>query len=465
MLREIMEIRVDNTLTMSGFDRELVDEIKERLTMPNPQYAEAEQHGRRTANISSMLTFYREKDDGSLELPRGFFYQLMELVAAKGEVCEINDQRRVLSSREISFYGKLRSLQLSAVKKLLEKDFGVLHIPTGGGKTIVALWLIAHRKQPALVVVHTRELLNQWIDRIEEFLHIPRKDIGIIGDGKLKIGKEITVATIQSLVRRTEKVVPLVGFLILDECHRVPAMQYIEVVKQFDCKYMMGLTATPSRRDKLSKAIFWHIGDITGTIHKQDLLDAQSLCQAEVLWVKTTFDTDIDASSNYSQALSALTKDHKRNQLICDTVASRTGNGIDLILSDRREHCAVLMALLEQTGLVKPALLTGDKSPRERTQIMEDLGKGMFNVLIATGQLIGEGFDLPRLSTLYLTTPVKFSGRVIQYVGRILRPSKNKDKAIIVDFVDVNNPVFKASATSRFYTYRQQGIVEQRALE
>ncbi len=460
-----MEIIVHNTLTLSGMDEELAHEIKSRLTMKNPKYAEAEKRGRRTANIPTELTFYEENDDDGMELPRGFIHQLKQLAKKAGVNCNINDRRRMLSPREISFYGKLRSLQLTAVKSLLKKDFGVLHIPTGGGKTVIALWLIAHRKQPALVVVHTRELLNQWIDRTEEFLHIPRKEIGIIGDGKFRIGREVTVATIQSLVKRTDKVVPQVGYLILDECHRAPAMQYIEAIKQFDCNYMTGLTATPSRRDKLSKAIFWHIGDITGKIDKQALIETNHLCQAEVIWVKTEFDTDIDTSNNYSQALSALTKDHKRNRLICDTVATHTGTGIDLVLSDRREHCLVLGRLLEQTGLAKPAVLTGDKTAKQRAKIMENLNKGYFTVLIATGQLIGEGFDLPRLSTLYLTTPVKFPGRVIQYVGRILRPSKEKVKATIIDFVDVNNPVFKASATSRFHTYRQQGITEQRALD
>ncbi|MBI9088865.1 MAG: DEAD/DEAH box helicase [Desulfobacterium sp.] len=459
-----MEIIVHNTLTLSGMDEELAQGIKAKLSMPNPKYAEAEKRGRRTAGIPSTLTFYDENDD-TMTLPRGFFHQLKQMAKAAGVSCEINDRRRTLSPREISFYGKLRALQLTAVKSLLKNDFGVLHIPTGGGKTVIALWVIAHRKQPALVVVHTRELLNQWINRIESFLHIPKKEIGIIGGGKFKIGREVTVATIQSLVKRADKVVPQVGYLILDECHRAPAMQYIEAIKQFDCKYMTGLTATPSRRDKLSKAIFWHIGDITGKIDKQALLETNHLCQAEVLWVKTGFDTDIDTSNNYSQALSALTKDHKRNRLICDTVTRRTGKGIDLVLSDRREHCLELGRLLEQTGLVTPAVLTGDKTAKQRAEIMEGLDRGRFTVLIATGQLIGEGFDLPTLSTLYLTTPVKFPGRVIQYVGRILRPSKEKTKATIIDFVDVNNPVFKASATSRFHTYRQQGITEQKALD
>ncbi len=459
-----MALIVDSALTLFDVDAAFRDRLTAILTMSNPRYADAEKQGRSTAGIPSRLFFYRENDDGSISMPRGFLYELEALVGDAGLNVEIQDKRRTLVAREISFYGKLRSHQLAAVKDLLETDFGVSHIPTGGGKTVVALWLIAHRKQPALVVVHTRELLNQWLDRVETFLGIPRARIGVIGSGKFRIGNEVTIATIQSLVRRTDDLVPCTGFLVLDECHRVPAMQYIEAIQQFDCRYMLGLTATPWRRDRLSKAIFWHIGEITGEIDKKDLLNDKTLCEAEVVWVKTGFNTDIDASSNYAQALSALTKDHARNRLICDTVLDRTGHGLDLVLSDRRAHCEVLGRLLEATGRVRSAVLTGDKSAKERAGIMSALLQGEITVLIATGQLVGEGFDLPGLTTLYLTTPVKFPGRVIQYVGRILRPSKEKVKATIVDFVDVNNPVFKASATSRFYTYRQQGIVEQHSI-
>jgi superfamily II DNA or RNA helicase len=445
-------------------EQEFYEQILAILTIPNPKYADAMKQGRSVAKIPRELLFYRENDDCSITIPRGFFYELKALVDHAGLKVEIDDRRRLLPACKITFYGKLRPHQLQAVKGLVEKDFGVSHIPTGGGKTIVALWLIAHRKQPALVVVHTRELLNQWIDRVETFLGIPRKKIGVVGNGKFRIGAEVTIATIQSLVSRTEDLKPLTGFLILDECHRVPAMQYIEAVKQFDCKYMLGLTATPTRRDGLSKAIFWHIGEITGQIAKQDLLDDETLCEAEVVWVKTSFDTDIDASSNYSQALAALTRDPLRNKLICDTLLSRRNGGIDLVLSDRRQHCQVLSEMLERTGGINTAVLTGDKSEKQRGEIMDALHQGRITTLIATGQLIGEGFDLPGLTTLYLTTPVKFSGRIIQYVGRILRPTEEKTKAVIVDFVDVKNPVFKASATSRFYTYKQQGIVEQHSI-
>ena len=153
-----MRLIVDSSLSLNAMDKEFQDQIQAILTIPNPKYADAQKQGRATARIPRELFFYREDEDGGIRVPRGFFYELKALVDHAGLKVDIDDRRRLLPACNISFYGKLRPHQLQAVKGLVEKDFGVSPIPTGGGKTVVALWLIAHRKQPALVVVHTREL-------------------------------------------------------------------------------------------------------------------------------------------------------------------------------------------------------------------------------------------------------------------------------------------------------------------
>ena len=166
----------------------------------------------------------------------------------------------------------------------------------------------------------------------------------------------------------------------------------------------------------------------------------------------------IDASANYSKVLSELTEDYNRNRLVSDTIAKNNGNGISLILSDRKGHCQTLHDTLFKENGIKTEILTGTTSKTERARIIESLQKGRCKYLIATGQLIGEGFDLPGISTVFLTTPIKFSGRVIQYIGRALRPAPGKDKAVIFDFVDILNPIFEASARSRQNTYKTQNI-------
>lgn len=430
--------------------------VKNRLTMENPKYLEAEKMGRWTGNLEPSLYFYEETGSG-LVCPRGAAKQLYCLCKKHGEGVRVVDNRRTLPEVDFAFHGTLKAFQEQPVTDCMGYDFGLLSAPTGGGKTAMACHMIAQRRQPALIVVHTKELLAQWQDRVKQFLGI---DAGIIGGGKHEI-RPVTVATIQSLVKCAPEIAEHFGYLILDECHKAPAMQYVKAIENFDCRYMTGLSATPYRRDGLSKVIFWHVGDVAGQVDKAELVEGGNLCPAEVVWVGTGFTTAIDATDLYSKALSELTEDEPRNRLIARTVAENNGTGISLILSDRKTHCEVLAAILEAQHGIDAAVLTGGTGTRERQRIIADLHEGRCKYLVATGQLVGEGFDLPAISSMFLTTPVKYHGRLIQYIGRALRPTPEKDRAYIYDFVDHRNPVFAASAKSRAYTYKQQQIFEQ----
>ena len=259
-----MNFELKDKLYLSGMKPETKRDIKNRVTIKNPAYIEAEKMGRYTNGIEPELKFYEESGD-ILSCPRGAASHIYKLCQAHCEEIQFIDNRRTLEPVDFNFHGELRLLQKPAVKSCLSKNFGLHEAPTGSGKTAMALYMIAERKQPALIVVHTKELLNQWVDRIGQFLKIPREEIGIIGAGSFNIGEKITVAMIQTLHKNTDKVVPFIGYLILDECHRAPAMQYVKAIEKFDSKYMTGLTATPWRRDGLSKVIFWHIGDVTGS--------------------------------------------------------------------------------------------------------------------------------------------------------------------------------------------------------
>jgi superfamily II DNA or RNA helicase len=221
--------------------------------------------------------------------------------------------------------------------------------------------------------------------------------------------------------------------------------------------YRLGLTATPSRGDDLDEIIFWHIGPVTGQIEKQYLLNNGYLCEGEAVFFQTDFTPVADPSGGYSLTLSELTQDLDRNKLICRTINKYHGTGITLVLSDRQKHCEALEVILKQDHGIHAAILTGKTPAKEREQIILDLRSGRCRFLVATGQLIGEGFDLPEISNLALATPIKSSGRLIQYVGRALRPAPGKVKAVIMDFVDAHG-VFQNSARSRWETYNQQGI-------
>ena len=231
--------------------------------MPNPKYSEAVKRNRYTGNIDRELCFYEDNTEG-LICPRGAAGHIYRICQNQGEDIQIIDNRRILPRVDFTFAGELRPLQQDAVTDVLSRESGLLEAGTGAGKTVMGLNIIVQRGQPALVVVHTKELLNQWVDRIGTFLGIPSDEIGIIGSGKFSIGARITVATVQSLYKRVHEVVPHIGHLVCDETHRAPSRMFTEAVNAFDARYRLGLTATPWRRDGLSKVIFLDHGRYHG---------------------------------------------------------------------------------------------------------------------------------------------------------------------------------------------------------
>jgi superfamily II DNA or RNA helicase len=431
----------------------VVSQVKERLSFPNPAFLEAERLGFSTWNISPEIRGYRMVGDAMI-VPRGFAAQLVAILRRAGVEYRLADWRRTLPPVDFTFQGELHDFQAEAVDVLSSRDFGVLEAPTGSGKTVMALATIARRRQPALVVVHTKELLEQWVSRTETFMGIPAREVEIIGGGKMKVGEKITVALVQSLYKCAGEVAPHIGHLVVDECHRAPARTFTEAITAFDCRYMLGLSATPWRRDKLSRLIYWHLGDKVHEVDKPALVDAGHVLQAEVVWRETCFTPTCDPSEEYSRVLSELAMDANRNALIAADVAreARDGGGVCLVLTDRKAHCEALQELLAERGITAE-ILTGDLGDRERARVVEDLNAGRVRVLVATGQLIGEGFDCRELSTLFLTSPIKFNGRLLQYLGRVLRPAPGKARAKVVDFLDVNVGVLMAAAKSRQRVY------------
>jgi superfamily II DNA or RNA helicase len=431
----------------------VAETIRTRLTFPNPSFAEAERAGRWTGNIPEEVTGVWGKD-GVLYMPRGAARQVVGILKAAGVQFRVEDRRRLLPPVNIEFRGKLKDFQEKAINDLKARDFGTLAAPTGSGKTVMALALIAQRGQPALVVIHNRELLRQWQDRIETFLEIPKEEIGIIGCGEQKIGDRITLAIVNTLIKCLPAVVPYVGNLVVDECHRCPCRTFQKAVIAFDCRYMTGLTATPFRRDGLGRLIWWYLGDLVHEVDKGALVKQGHVLSADVVWRETSFRPYHDPSEEYSKMLSELTQDPARNALISSDVAREAGNGggVILILTDRKAHCDTLAAFLEDYG-IDAAILTGDLSNGERQTVVGALNDGHIKVLIATGQLIGEGFDCKELSTLFLATPIKFNGRLLQYLGRVLRPAPGKDRAKVYDYLDPVG-VLQAAARARRRVYR-----------
>jgi superfamily II DNA or RNA helicase len=450
-----LNIFLRNNLRLTGIPAQLYDLLIQRLKFPNPKYLENARMGRWNRGVPKELRFYYRLRGGGLVIPRGFIRQLITTCRRLDITYTVEDRRRSLPPVDYAFNGQLRPFQKQAVQHMLRKEFGTLNSPTGSGKTVMALYILAQRRQPALIIVHTADLARQWSERIETFLNIPVKEIGRIGGGKKKIGEKITVALVQSLYKCAETVAPQVGHLIVDECHRTPSRTFTDAVTEFDARYMLGLSATPWRRDNLSKLIFWHLGDVHHQVEKNDLIRTGQVLPADIIFRETEFKPYYDPVQEYSKMLSELTLDDDRNRLIAADIAAEAAShpGICLVLTDRKKHCDSLAALLRYGFSLPVDILTGDLNAGERQQVMDRLQEGRIKVLIATGQLIGEGFDCRELTTLFMATPVRFSGRIIQYLGRILRPAPGKKRARVFDYVDINvEPLLKAAdARKRIY--------------
>jgi superfamily II DNA or RNA helicase len=450
-----LKIELSRDLKLSDIPEALKTTLIGKLTIPNPKWLENARMGRWNRNVPKLLRFYHRYKE-TLWIPRGYLRQLIVMCRHDNIAYQMEDLRRTLPSANYSFQGELKSFQKEAVDKMLSRDFGTLNSPTGSGKTVMGLFMIAQRQQPALVVVHTKDLAYQWIEQINRFLRIPESQIGLIGSGKKLIGDAITVALVQSLYRCADVVSKRIGHIIVDECHRTPSRTFTDAVTEFDAKFMLGLSATPFRRDNLSKLIFWHLGDVHHSVDKSHLIEEGHILEAEIILRETDFEPYHDPANSYSKMLLELTMNDDRNHLIASDVVKeiKKGDGVCLVLSDRKRHCETLLSLLRYKHRVDADLLTGDLSNEQRKNVLHRVKSSAVPVVIATGQLVGEGFDCPNLTTLFLATPIRFSGRVLQYLGRVLRPAENKKSARVYDYVDTKVGVLQSAAKHRQKVYK-----------
>ena len=452
-----LKIELTKDLKLSDIPQGIKNELIDNLTLTNPKWLENVRMRRWNRNVPKTLRYFNRYKD-TYWIPRGYLRQLIVMCRRHNIGYQLEDRRRTLPATKIQFQGLLKPFQKQAVEKMLDRDFGTLNAPTGSGKTVMALYMLAQRRQPALIVIHTKELAFQWIEQIHRFLDIDASQVGLIGAGKKQIGRLITVALVQSLYRCADTVATKIGHLIVDECHRTPSRTFTEAVTEFDARFMLGLSATPYRRDNLSNLIFWHLGDIHHSIDPKNLIKEGHILKAEIILRETEFEPYHDPVNDYSKMLLELTLDDDRNHLIAADVFNETQKnpGVCLVLSDRKRHCETLQALLRYKHQLKADLLTGELSIDQRKAVLSRAKTGAVPVLIATGQLMGEGFDCPHLTSLFLATPIRFSGRVQQYLGRILRPSAGKHQPRVYDYVDEKVGVLQSAAKHRMRVYQMQ---------
>ncbi|MEN5196527.1 TOTE conflict system archaeo-eukaryotic primase domain-containing protein [Sphingobacterium faecium] len=426
----------------------LIKFLKENLNFANSDFIIKKKVGRSTFETPRFYKLIEEtKDD--LHIPRGFIGKLLRFCREIKLEHEFVDKRKEFPAIPYTFQAILRNHQNNTVEAVAKKDFGVIVAPPGAGKTVIGLKIVADKQQPALILVHRKQLLDQWIERIEGFLGIPKKDIGIIGQGKAKIGNKVTVATIQSLPKYIETIYDKFGTILVDECHHVPAESYRNTINAIQSKYCYGLTATPFRKHNDDKLIFTYLGDIITEIKPEEI---ENYKKAKIIIKNTALNVPYNSKTDNFEVLSQiLIHDTARNKIIMDDVAKELNQGKKaVIITERKEHIETLNLLLKSN--YETITLSGDDTDSNKKAKWKVLSDGNFQVLITTGQYFGEGSDIKHINMLFLTYPFSFQGKLIQYIGRVQRSEINPT---IYDYRDIQIDYLNKQFLKRNTYYRK----------
>src|SRR6218665_967518 len=430
--------------------------IKEELNFLNSEFIIRQKTGRNTFGIERYFRFI-EENGGMVSLPKGFTGKLIRFCRENTIDHNFTDERILHKPVSFSFQATLRPHQEDCIKSIDKKDLGVIVAPPGSGKTVVALKVIADRQQPTLIVVHRKQLATQWIERIESFLGIPQKQIGRIGQGKSSIGKQITVATIQSLAKSDlNDLHNKFGLIIVDECHHIPAETFRNTIAKFNSKYLYGLTATPFRKYNDGRIIFIHLGEIIAEISAAALPASH---HPKIIIRNTELNVPFNAKTDQFETLSKiLVHDSSRNRLILKDIVDELKKGRRcVILTERKEHIETLEQYLKQS--FETITLSGDDAETARKAKWKILQQGNYQVLITTGQFFGEGSDLQNAESLFLVYPFSFEGKLIQYMGRVQR---SEISPVIYDYRDIQIDYLNRMFLKRNVYYRK--LEKQRTL-
>lgn len=444
-------------IPVSTLPSKLLARLKRQASFANPVFFKTQAMRFSTHGIPRYISLARIEQK-YLIVPRGCLDDIRQLLAEQNIVVEINDKREAGQRlKSIKFLGELRGNQKHAVNKLVAHDVGILHAPTAFGKTVTAIGVITKRKTNTLILTHTRQLVDQWKERLSAFLD--GANIGVIGGGKRKPTGCIDIATYQSLLNKKDNSVdPLLldyGQVIIDECHHISAPNYDRLLSDVRARFVLGLTATPERQDGHQPIIFMQAGPVRHRVKT----DKQPHFEQHVL-VRLVADRPPESLASEEKLHIAdvyrwLMESDKRNALIVQDIAAQIELGRNpLVLTERREHAGLLNEELSNRGY-ETIVLRGAMRTKERTQAMDKAQTAQ--VLIATGKYIGEGFDLPRLDTLFLALPISWKGSLAQYAGRIHRMAENKEKVKIYDYLDDSLPMLQRMFQRRCKGYEAMG--------
>ncbi|MCH8527011.1 MAG: DEAD/DEAH box helicase family protein [Kiritimatiellae bacterium] len=426
----------------------------------NPEFYKAQAMRLPTYTLPQIIACAEEYPD-HVALPRGCLEDVKTLLKHYGIRRKTVDKRFKGVAIHVEFQGELRDDQQKAMNHLLKHDTGVLAATTAFGKTVLAAAVIAERGVNTLILVHRKQLMEQWVERLSTFLSMSEKEFGCLGGGKRSLKGKVDVALLPSLVRKgqVDDRIAEYGQVIVDECHHVSARNFELGLRRAKARYVLGLSATVTRKDGHHPIIFMQCGPVRHRVEARDHAGTQSFSK-QVIVRPTGFKPLVEDSENIRQDfgrwLNEISLDESRNRMIVEDVLSALeANEHPLVLTERVEHLSVLAEAFLKRGVLV-VQLRGGLSSRELDTALKsrDVEK---RVVIATGKFVGEGFDDPKLDALFLTMPVSWKGVLTQYVGRLHRQVNGKTRVRVYDYADVNHPVFSRMFDRRCKVYEALG--------
>ncbi|MBI9108448.1 MAG: DEAD/DEAH box helicase [Spirochaetales bacterium] len=463
---ETLPKKIDITLSnqifidFTGLPPVIINRILRLASFSNPEFYQAQRMRLPTWDKPRILYLY-ERFPKHIAIPIGCINELKALLEHYNITPIVADERNHGVPIDVEFIGKLKDEQIKAANELLKYETGVLSATTAFGKTVIALWLIAQRKVNTLILVHRKQLMEQWVERISQFFEIPIKEIGQFGGGKKKRNGKLDIAVIQSVSRNgvVQDWIQDYGQVIVDECHHISAYSFEQIIRKSNAYYKVGLSATVQRKDGQHPIIFMNLGKIRYSVNARKQALERSF-EHRVLIRRTQLTVDNKKEYSIQDLFTIVYQNENRNrQIISDIIKLVSSQKQILLLSERIEHLNILYSLLEPMNY-NLFLLKGGLGKKQLKKIFNDINQvkeGCSRIILSTGKYLGEGIDMPFLDTLLLTFPVSWRGTLSQYAGRLHRDYHGKEEVLIYDYADLNVPVLSRMHAKRLKGYETLG--------
>ena len=421
---------------IQSLSKSFISKLKSFASFENPQIKLLLSLRKPLYNTPKYLKGYEESSE-FLTLPRGLKEKLFEYLNYNLVKYKIIDNRvfEKIETKRILF--TLRAEQEDAIKEILKYDSSICVAPPGFGKTLIGAKIFEQRAVKTLIIVNKNMLLDQWISRFVDYFGYKKSDIGFLGKSQNRLNGNIDIATMQSL-NNIPELVENYTQVIVDECHHIPALTFEQIVKNFKGKYILGLSATPNRKDELDPILYQQLGNISYEYKKPKTHTNR------LLVIKTEF---ISSADNYASIINELVSNEDRNRQLVKTIKENIDRKI-LLLSDRIEHLNLLENILKEEN-IDFVSVHGSQNKKEQVENMQKVKTS--SLILATSSFFGEGIDFPHLNTIIFATPISFYGRLIQYLGRI---GRGNQECLAIDFLDSKNAMLNSTYKKRLEGYK-----------